>query len=124
MLFSDGLIVLSSVLVFGINKLMYSIIVLYIISLISDRVVLGISDSKAFYIITDRDDEVRNYVLKYLNHGVTIFKAKGGYKKTNENVLMTVLPTKDYYRLKEGIKEIDKDAFFIVTDTYEVFGGE
>ncbi|MCI8459800.1 MAG: DUF2179 domain-containing protein, partial [Bacilli bacterium] len=22
------------------------------------------------------------------------------------------------------IKEIDKDAFFIVTDTYEVFGGE
>lgn len=124
MLFSDGLIVLSSGLIFGINNSMYSIIVLYIISLISDRVVLGISDSKAFYIITNKDEEVKNYILKYLNHGVTIFKAKGGYKKTNENVLMAVLPTKDYYRLKEGIKEIDKDAFFIVTDTYEVFGGE
>ena len=37
---------------------------------------------------------------------------------------MAVLPTKDYYRLKEGINEIDKDAFFIVTDSYEVFGGE
>lgn len=124
MLFSDGLIVLLSGLVFGVNSLLYSIIILYIISLISDRVVLGISDSKAFYIITERDDEVKNYILKYLNHGVTIFKAKGGYKKTTENVLMTVLPTKDYYRLKEGIKKIDKDAFFIVTDTYEVFGGE
>lgn len=124
MLFSDGLIVLSSSFIFGVNILMYSIIVLYIISIISDRVVLGVSDSKAFYIITNKDEEVKNYILKYLNHGVTIFKAKGGYKKTNENVLMAVLPTKDYYRLKEGIKEIDKDTFFIVTDTYEVFGGE
>lgn len=124
MLFSDGLIVLSSGVFLGINSMMYSIVILYIISLISDRVVLGISDSKVFYIVTSRDEEIRNYILKYLNHGVTIFKAKGGYKKTNENVLMAVLPTKDYFRLKEGIKEIDKDAFFIVTDTYEVFGGE
>lgn len=124
MLFSDGLIVLSSGLFFGINSMMYSIIILYIISLISDRVVLGISDSKVFYIVTDRDEEIREYILKYLGHGVTIYKAKGGYKRKNENMLMAVLPTKDYYRLKEGIKEIDKDAFFIVTDTYEVFGGE
>ena len=36
---------------------------------------------------------------------------------------MTVLPTKDYYKLKEGIKKIDSDAFYIITDTYEVFGG-
>lgn len=124
MLFSDGLIVLSSGLFFGINSMMYSIIILYIISLISDRVVLGISDSKIFYIITDREEEIKNFIIKYLNHGVTVFKAKGGYSKTKENVLMAVLPTKDYYRLKEGIKQIDKEAFFIVTDTYEVFGGE
>ena len=37
---------------------------------------------------------------------------------------MCVLPTKDYYKLTEGIKEIDKDAFFLVTDAYEVFGGD
>ena len=124
MLFSDGLIVLSSGLFFGINSMMYSIIILYIISLISARVVLGISDSKIFYIITDREEEIKNFIIKYLNHGVTVFKAKGGYSKNKENVLMAVLPTKDYYRLKEGIKQIDKEAFFIVTDTYEVFGGE
>lgn len=124
MLYSDGLIVLMSGLFFGINSMMYSILILYIISLISDKVVLGISDSKAFYIITEKEDEVKEYILDALGHGVTIFKAKGGYKKETENVLMTVLPTKDYYDLKEGIKGIDKDAFFIITDTYEVFGGE
>ena len=124
MLFSDGLIVLCSGLFFGINSMLYSIIILYIISLMSDRVVLGISGNKMFYIVTKKDEEVREYILKYLHHGVTIFKGKGGYDRKEENVLMAVLPTKDYYRLKEGINEIDKDAFFIVTDSYEVFGGE
>lgn len=120
----DGSITLASAFVFGTHKLMYAIIVLYIISIMSDRVILGISDSKAFYIITDEEKAVKDYILKYLNHGVTVFNAKGGYAKEKQNVLMCVLPTKDYYRLKEGIMEIDKDAFFVVTDAYEVFGGE
>ncbi len=124
MLLSDGLIVCTSAFVFGPIHLMYSIIVLYIISIMSDKVILGISDNKAFYIITKEEEKVKDYILKYLSHGVTILKAKGGYLESKENVLMCVLPTKDYYKLTEGIKEIDKDAFFLVTDAYELFGGE
>lgn len=124
MLLSDGLIVLSSAYFFGPINFMYSVIILYIISLMSDKVILGISDSKAFYIITDKEAEIKEYILKYLNHGVTVFKAKGGLNKEKENVLMCVLPTKDYYKLKDGIHQIDEEAFFVVTDAYEVFGGE
>ena len=124
MIICDGSIVLLSGLVFGPTRVMYSIIVLYIISIISDRVILGVSDSKAFYIITDQEDAIKEYILKVLNHGVTVFNAKGGYKKETQTVLMCVLPTKDYYRLKAGITEIDNDAFVVVTDAYEVFGGE
>ena len=124
MLLCDGSIVLLSGLVFGPTKVMYAIMVLYIISLISDRVILGVSDSKAFYIITDQEELIKEYILKVLNHGVTVFNAKGGYKKDTQTVLMCVLPTKDYYRLKAGITEIDNDAFVVVTDAYEVFGGE
>lgn len=124
MLMSDGLIVLSSALFFGMNSMMYSIIILYCISLMADRVILGISDSKAFFIITDKEDEVRDYILKTLGHGVTMFKGKGGYKRQNETLIMAVIPTREYYRLTNGIKMIDKDAFYIITDTYQVFGGE
>lgn len=123
-LICDGIIVFSSALVFGINNLLYSVVVLYIISIMSDKVILGISDSKAFYIITDKEEEIKEYILKSLNHGVTVFNAKGGFDKEKENVLMCVLPTKDYFKLKEGIRQIDKEAFFVVTDAYEVFGGE
>ncbi len=124
MLITDGLIVLSSGIFLGINNMLYSIIILYITSLISDRVILGISDSKTFLIITEKEDEVKDYIMKELNHGVTKLDAKGGYHKETETVLMTVLPTKEYIRLKEGIQRIDKKAFYIITDTYEVFGGE
>ena len=124
MLMSDGLIVLSSAIFFGMNSMMYSIIILYCISLMADKVILGISDSKAFFIITDKEDEVRDYIIDTLGHGVTVFKGKGGYKRQNENLLMAVIPTREYYQLTEGIKMIDKDAFYIITDTYHVFGGE
>ncbi|MBQ2639696.1 MAG: YitT family protein [Bacilli bacterium] len=123
-LLTDGLIVLLSAFIFGPIRLMYSIIILYLTSIMSDRIILGISDSKAFYIITKENKKVKEYILKYLSHGVTVFNATGGYNNNKENVLMCVLPTKDYYKLKEGIHTIDKDAFFVVTDSYEVVGGE
>ena len=121
---TDGLIVLGGAFVFGFTKLMYALIVLYIISLLTDRVILGISDSKAFYIITEKDEEVKKYIIEGLHHSVTVFDAKGGYTKEKQKVLMAVIPTKEYFKLKEGIHEIDNKAFFVVTDSYEVFGGE
>lgn len=124
MLMSDGIIVLSGVFFFGINKLMYALIVIYIIGLMTDRVLLGISNSKAFYIITNEDEKIRNYVLNELHHGVTIFNVRGGYTLEKDEVLLCVVPTREYYKLKEGIREIDPNAFFVITDSYEVVGGE
>lgn len=124
LILSDGLIVLVGVFIFGVRKLMYAVITLYIISILTDKVLLGISDSKAFYIIAEKDEEIKEYVLKELGHGVTIFTAKGGFSKEKQNVLFCVIPTKDYFKLKEGIHSIDKEAFFVATDAYEVLGGE
>ena len=90
----------------------------------TDKVLLGISDSKAFYIIAEEEEKIREYVLKELGHGVTIFDTKGGFMKEKQKLLFCVIPTKEYYRLKMGIHEIDPKAFFVATDAYEVSGGE
>ena len=124
MIFTDGLIVLLGFFAFGFNKLMYALIVLYLVTWAMDRVLLGLSDAKAFYIITKKDKEVKEYILKEMKHGVTKFEATGGYKDKDQDVLMSVIPTKEYYKFKEGIHLIDPDAFFVVTDAYQVFGGE
>lgn len=124
MLMSDGLIVLAGGFFFGITKLMYAIIVVYIIGIMTDKVLLGISNSKAFYIITNEDEKIRDYLLNELHHGVTIFSVKGGYTHKKDEVILCVVPTNEYYRVKEGIREIDDQAFFVICDAYEVFGGE
>ena len=123
MLLTDGLIVFLGVFVFGWTRVMYSIISLYIISMMTDKVILGISESKAFYIITEHETEVKKFVLNHLSHGVTVLDARGGFTGNHQKVIMCIIPTKEYFIAKEGISAIDPDAFFVVTDAYEVSGG-
>ena len=115
--------IFSSLFVFGWQKFIYSIINMYIISVMTDKVILGISSSKTFYIITEKEDEVKKFILDYLSHGITVLEARGGYTNSKQKVIMCTIPTKEYFKAKEGIHAIDKEAFFIVTDAYEVYGG-
>lgn len=109
---------------FGWTMVMYAVIILYINSIILDRVLIGVSKNKSLYIITKEEEKMKDYIINSLKHGVTIFDVKGGFMEKKQKVLMTVIPNRDYFKLKEGIKEIDEDAFFIVTDSYQVYGGE
>lgn len=123
MLLTDGAIIFCGIFVFGLETVMYSMITLYIISIMTDKVVLGISQSKAFYIVTEEPETVKEYILTNISHGVTVIDARGGYTNDKQKMLMCVVPTAMYFRLKEGIQYIDKNAFFVVTDAYETSGG-
>lgn len=120
---TNMIIVLMGGAAFGWNMVLYAAIILYIYSLVLDRVLIGISKNKCLHIMTSKEDEIRDYILNELHHGVTIFDVKGGFLEKKRKVLMTVIPNREYYKLKEGINQIDKNAFFIVTDSYQVSGG-
>ena len=120
MLITDGLIVLSGKIVFTWEIVMYGIIVLYIISILTDKVMLGVSQSKAFYIITDKETEIKKYLLSLINGGVTLINVEGGYSNDKKTLILCVIPTRSYYLVKEGLKAIDKNIFFLATDAYEV----
>ena len=109
---------------FGWINVMYAVIAIYLISVMTDKVLLGISDNKAFFIITSKEEEIKEFIIDNLRHSVTILKSQGGFTNKQKNVLMVVIPTKEYFVLKESIHEIDNDAFFVVTDSYQVSGGE
>ena len=49
---------------------------------------------------------------------------KGAFLETKRRVILTVIPSREYYRVTTGIKEIDEDAFFVVTDAYQVEGAK
>lgn len=120
----DIIIVASSIFVFGLNNFIYALVVLYIMTVMTDRVILGVGRKKAFYIVTDKTTEVKEFIIKTLGHGITVFDAVGGFKKKDQKVIFCVIPTSEYFILKEGINKIDDEAFFVVCDAYEVSGGE
>ncbi len=109
--------------IFGIDKAMYAIIALFISTFVMDRVLLGVSNSKTFYIITNREKEVKDFIINNLAHSVTIIDSKGGYSNDRGKILLCSIPTKQYFYLKEVVLEIDDKAFFLITDAYEVVGG-
>lgn len=117
-------VVLIAGVFFGSTNVMYAIILIYLNSIIINKVLLGISNNKAFYIITSEEDQIKNYIIKTLGHSVTVFDVKGGFLNKKNKVVLTVVPSREYYRVTEGIKIIDKDAFFVVTDAYEVVGAK
>ena len=117
---SDGLVVMSGLFVAEPEIILYGFLVLYLISFMTDKVVLGISQSKAFYIVTDKKDEVREFLLSMPSCGVTLMNAKGGYSNQKETLLLGVVPTRQYFIVKEGLKAIDEDIFFLACDAYEV----
>lgn len=118
----NSLVLAVGYFVFGLPRTIYAIIALYIASVITDKVMLGIHDNKTFYIITDKDKKMKEYILRKLNHGVTVFNVKGGKNNDKKKMLMCVIPTKEYFNLKEIVKKIDNEAFFLITDSYEASG--
>ena len=121
---SHILIILLGTVVFGVNKSVYAIIILFINSFFINKLTIGISDTKLFLVTSNNHEMVREYIINELNTGVTILEAKGGFLKKENPVLMVVVPNKDYYLFKERILEIDEDAFITVTDCYEVENGK
>ena len=104
---------------FGLNNAIYAIISLIVSSYIVDRVIIGISDNKVFYIITDKPLEIRDYIIDKLHYSVTVVKARGGYTNKRKKMLMCVVPTIEYLKLKELVSAIDPKVFFLIVDAYE-----
>lgn len=116
----NTIIMILSLFIFGLNNCIYGFVALYVSSFVLDKVMIGVSNNKAFYIITRQYKDVKEYIVNNLNHSVTIVNAKGGYSNKRKKMLLCVIPTIEYIKVKEVIKEIDKDAFFLITDSYYV----
>ena len=98
----------------------YSIFIIVIARYIANKARFNLHDSKMFYVITDKDKEIKEYILKTLGYELTELDVKGGFSKEKKSILLSVIAAKDYFKLKTGIMDIDSDAFVAITDTYDV----
>lgn len=114
------IILILTSLIFDLETMLYSLIVIIIILIMSTKSKIGVSTTKTFFIITNKEKEVKKYILEELKQDLTEFNTKGGFSKTKNKIIMTSVDTTNYYELKEGILLIDPTAFISITDGYEV----
>ena len=122
MQFVDGAVVVAGMYVFGVERALYAIIAVYLVTNVSDGIIAGLKFSKAVYIITDKPDEVSRMVMEDIDRGITGIRAKGMYSGNDKLMLFCVVGKKELVHLKEMIDEIDPKAFVIVGDAREVHG--
>lgn len=108
---------------FGLGGVVYALIILYVGSTLTNKLVIGVSESKIFFIYTKETDKVKEFIVDVMKTGYTVLPTVGGYSKHKGEMIMCVIYTKDYYKLKEEVLSIDKNAFIVVNDCYDVNGG-
>ncbi len=122
MLIIDWAIIIGGMFVFGMQKSMYAIIAVYITAKVIDMVLDGLNFAKAAFIISENQDEIAQVVMETLDRGATGLYGKGMWSKNDKHVLLCVVSKREIVKLKEIVRDIDKNAFIIITDVREVLG--
>lgn len=101
---------------------LYGLVALYISTIVMDGVLYGMDTAKVAYIISDRNQEISEAIVKDLDRGVTILHGKGAYTGAEKDVLMCAFKQREIATIKAAVKGIDPAAFVIVCNAHEVLG--
>lgn len=120
---TDAIIVSASAIIFkNIEIALYAAITIVISNFVLDFVLYGGDSAKLLYVISDNNEKIAGRILKELDIGVTYLKAEGAYTETDKKVIMCVCRKYNYTKVRDIVREEDVNAFFIVSNSNEVFG--
>lgn len=123
MLALDGIIILIAAFTFGRNIALYSIISQIIFTKVCDYVIVGFGTKLyKLEIISNKHEEISNYIMLQLGRGVTVYKTKGGYTNEEKIQIESVCSPSQSIMIQKFIKEIDQAAFVKVLPMVSVWG--
>ena len=105
-----------------LNSALMGALALFICTYCVDRVLFGAELSKVAYVISNKPQEIARVIVKELHRGVTVLHGEGAWSGTEKQVLLCAFKSRQVVVLKRRIKEIDPNAFIIVSNAYEVLG--
>ena len=116
------IIVTVSIFIFGLPRALYTLISMFITSTILDKVLNGFTSKKLLLILTEKEDDIINYVIKDMNRGITALMAEGGYTRDKKRLLYVAVTTSQMISLKTKILRVDPKAVITIIDVSEVKG--
>lgn len=122
MLIVDAFVIAMAGLTFGLQSGIYAFMSLYITTWVLDNTIAGFNSKIQMVIVSKEIENINNFIHKEINRGTTFYEARGGYTKKEQNVLVSIVDTKQYIKIRNYIDSIDDDAFVYITNINEVIG--
>lgn len=107
---------------FSIDKVLFTLILMFINYNVVDKIQLGVGKQKQVLAISEKNEEIAREIYKEVHRGATYIKGITSYKKKDVYILYVVCSSKQLVKIRQIIKEIDPDAFVAVSDTSEILG--
>ncbi len=118
----DFVIAVSAFFVFSIQIGLFSVLGLFCKAFLVDGVIESMNSCKYFMVITTHPDEIAAYIMQNLHHSATLIKAVGAYSHDEKTALHTVCRRIEAVRLQKKVREVDPEAFMIITTSSEIIG--
>ncbi len=116
------IVVLQFVAVPSAAEILYGILMVLLSSIIVDKVALIGTRRAQVKILSKKYEEIRKMILNDLNRGVTMLDGKTGFLREDCYMLLTIVSFRDVVKLRNAVRKIDPDAFFMVSTISEVRG--
>ena len=119
----DFIIVLFGFLMFKDWKVpMYSWLVIFLMGKTIDMILQGFDNEKSVFIISEKIEDIRAYILKELHRGGSIILIQGMYNRSDKEMIMTMVNRRQMVALQQAIYKIDPDAFVTIIDASQILG--
>lgn len=115
-------IVLAAAFLFGFEPAMYTMVYMFIFTMVFSQVLEGINRKRNMMIISSRGHEIAERLLHEIGRGVTIMKGEGAYTHQERDVLFCVVSRFELPAIKDMVREVDPQAFVCINEAYEVLG--
>lgn len=106
----------------SINSLIYGLIIAYLVAVVLDKAMDGLTAGKLIMIICDKPKEMAKEISDIIDRGSTYLKAVGSYTEEEKNVVMCACRTKEVHIVRQSAKKLDPTSFVIILDSNEVAG--
>lgn len=122
LLFFDLIVVFLSYFIIGIEKLLLTIMMLYIVTKTMEFIIEGYNTKKAVTIISRNPDAIAQQINNKMGRGVTVYSGQGYYYKEDKKILFVIITRQEIIKLKRIVQATDEKAFVAIHDVRDVFG--
>ncbi len=122
-LLADSAVVIVGMIVLGSWRLpLYSLVTIFVSTRMIDLIIDGPSYDKLLFIISEKQDEIKDFILTNMGRGGTYLPSTGMYTGTHREMIFLVVSRSEVSAVKARIKEIDPAAFVVVVNAHETYG--